>query len=275
MNRQYNAATMIVDGNTIAEGIFERIRTRIEECGRMPKLAIVTCAPTFETKKYLALKQRKAAEVGVEIFIVEFATSATTAEMLARMTDLTSEADGIIVQLPMPVHIDATAVLASVPPTHDVDALNPKTAEVLPPVVGALKAILEAHAIPVEGKLVTVLGAGRLVGQPAASWFSAEGASVSIVTKDTSDISHYTKQADIIVCGAGDPGMLTPDMVKEGVVILDAGTSEEGGILKGDADPACAEKASVFTPVPGGVGPITVAILLENLVKLALMDEEA
>ena len=92
---------------------------------------------------------------------------------------------------------------------------------------------------------------------------------MSVVTKDTIDITHYTKNADIIVCGAGVPNLITEEMVKEGVIVLDAGTSEEGGILKGDVDPLVALKASLFTPVPGGIGPITIAVLLRNVVVLA------
>jgi methylenetetrahydrofolate dehydrogenase (NADP+) / methenyltetrahydrofolate cyclohydrolase len=124
------------------------------------------------------------------------------------------------------------------------------------------------HETPVFERHVVVVGSGKLVGLPASRWFMEQGSAVSVVTKDTADIAYYTKNADIIVLGAGVPRLLTPDMVKEGVVILDAGTSEDGGVLAGDADPACAEKASLFTPVPGGIGPITVAVLLRNLVEL-------
>ncbi len=157
-------------------------------------------------------------------------------------------------------------MLKAVPPSHDIDVLNPLTTTVLSPVVGAIKEILKLHEVPVFEKHVVVVGSGKLVGRPVAAWFMEQGSSVSIVTRDTSDIVFYTKNADIIVLGAGSPRMLTPDMIKEGVVILDAGTSEDGGVLAGDADPACAEKASLFTPVPGGVGPITVAVLLRNVV---------
>lgn len=263
---------MIVNGTTIARDIYARITERMAALKRPPQLAIITCAPTFETEKYIALKQQKAAAIGVRTSIISLPETVKTADMVAQITEALAGADGIIVQLPLPAHIDSAAVLSSVPPTHDVDGLNPDTKNILPPVIGAIKAVLAAHAVSVTGKRVTVLGAGKLVGLPAAAWFRAEGAVVDVVTKETPDVAAYTEAADIIVCGAGVPGVLTPEMVSEGVVILDAGTSEAGGVLKGDADPACAEKASVFTPVPGGIGPITVAVLLENLVELSFMD---
>ncbi len=263
---------MIVDGKKIADEIFEDIRTRIAKSGIAPELAVITCAPNFETKKYLALKEKKAKEVGIALDVVELDASATTQDVIEAITTAASNVSGIIVQFPLPSHIDAKAVAESIPSSHDVDALSSKTVAVLNPVVEAFKEILNRHDVTVAGKLVTVLGSGRLVGQPAAKWFTENGAAVSIVTRDTADISYYTKQADIIACGAGDPGFLKPEMVKEGVIILDAGTSEEGGMLKGDADPHCAEKASLFTPVPGGIGPITVALLLRHVVDLSSMD---
>lgn len=260
---------MIVDGKKIAEAVFEKIRTDVAMLPRAPRLLIISCAPTPETERYLALKQKKASEVGITIDILRFDATATTEEIMTASTEGESRADGIIVQLPLPAHIDTPRVLTAIPPTHDVDALNSQTADVLSPVVGAIHEILLTHGVTTTGKHVTIIGNGKLVGLPAHAWFSAHGAQVSVVTKDTEDIGYYTRPADIIVCGAGVPDLLTPDMVKEGVVILDAGTTEDSGVLKGDADPACALKASLFTPVPGGIGPITIAILLRNVLDCA------
>ncbi len=260
---------MLVNGREIAGRIYEELRERVMLLPRAPRLGIITCAPTFETEKYLNLKERKAKEVGIETIRVTSSGEVTTEKLVRDITELVEVTEGIVVQLPLPAHIVTETVLRAVPTTHDIDALNPNTTAVLPPVVGAIREILNVHEVPVFEKHVVVVGSGKLVGQPTAKWFIEQGASVSIVTKDTADIAYYTKNADIIVLGAGSPRMLTPDMVKEGVVILDAGTSEDGGVLTGDADPACAEKASLFTPVPGGIGPITVAVLLRNVVELA------
>lgn len=260
---------MLVDGKKIAMMIYDEIRTRVSGLPRVPRLAVITCAPNFETQKYLALKEKKAHDVGIETKIIELTKESTVDDFLQAVKFAVSESDGVIVQLPLPAHVDTEAVLNAIPYTHDVDALNHSNTSVLSPVVGAFYEILLLNDIDVREKYVTIIGSGRLVGLPAYTWFTSAGAYVSVVTKDTTNISEYTKNADIVVCGAGVPELLKPDMIKDGVVILDAGTSEDGGVLRGDADPACAGKASLFTPVPGGIGPITIAILLRNVVDCA------
>jgi methylenetetrahydrofolate dehydrogenase (NADP+) / methenyltetrahydrofolate cyclohydrolase len=260
---------MIVDGRKIAATVYEKMRVDIAGLSRAPRLAIISCAPNFETEKYLALKQKRAKEVGIETELIVLDAESSTDGVLEAVAGGVLAADGVIVQLPLPPSIDTARVLAAVPSTHDVDALNPNTKNILSPVVGALHEILIAHDSTATGKNVTIIGSGKLVGLPAYAWFSAQDAQVSVVTKDTLDIGYYTRPADIIVCGAGVPDLLTPDMVKEEVIILDAGTSEAAGVLRGDASPLCAEKASLFTPVPGGIGPLTIAILLRNVLDCA------
>ncbi|MCF7815473.1 MAG: bifunctional 5,10-methylenetetrahydrofolate dehydrogenase/5,10-methenyltetrahydrofolate cyclohydrolase [Candidatus Pacebacteria bacterium] len=259
---------MIIDGRKIAEDIYARTRERVMQLGRAPHLTIITCAPSFETGKYLSLKKKKAFDVGVKTSIIELDSNNTTEDFIASIKT-SEDSDGVIVQLPLPKTVDVDMVVRNISSRQDVDALNSENHAILSPVVGAIKEILGAHDIDVLGKKVTIIGKGRLVGAPAELWFKAEGAIVSIVTKETKDIAMYTRDAEIIVCGAGVSGMLTPDMISEGVVILDAGTSEEGGELRGDADPSCAAKALLYTPVPGGIGPITIAVLLSNVVDCA------
>lgn len=259
---------MIIDGRLLADKIYERVKDRIAAMENAPTLGIFTCAPNFETKKYLALKERKAKAVGLRTIQYEVKEVATTDEVVAQIQSALPQVDGVILQLPFPKHMDHDVLLRAVPSEYDVDALNPNNELVLSPVVAACKEILGVYNISPFEQHVTILGSGRLVGGPAASWFMGQGAHVSVVTRDTAEISYYTKNADIIVCGAGDPGFLTPDMIKEGSVILDAGTSEDGGVLRGDADPRCSEKALLFTPVPGGIGPMTIAMLFENLCTL-------
>jgi methylenetetrahydrofolate dehydrogenase (NADP+)/methenyltetrahydrofolate cyclohydrolase len=265
---------VIVDGRKIADEIYTKIRERVHVLGRTPVLTIFTCAPNFETKKYLALKEKKAKEVGIIIETIELSEARVTVDFIAEIQRVVPRGHSIIVQLPLPVHIDTDAVVRSIPPPLDADALNPETVAIYSPVVGAIRHILGVSAVSPFKKQVTIIGNGTLVGLPAYRWFTEQGAYVSVVTKDTSDIGYYTKSADIVVCGAGVPGLLTSDMVKEGVVILDAGTSEEGGELRGDADFPCAEKAVLFTPVPGGIGPVTVAILLANVVDCAFRTKD-
>ncbi len=180
-------------------------------------------------------------------------------------------ADGIIVQLPFPARIDMEEILPALRPTHDVDMLtyDGSLYGPLPPVVGAIDEIARLNNIEFKDKTVVVVGHGQLVGLPSILYARARGASVQIVDKDTKDAKSIIATADILILGAGVPGLVTPDMVKSGVVVFDAGTSESGGMLVGDASPLLSQKAALVTPVPGGIGPITIAALLRNLVLLA------
>jgi len=260
---------MIVDGRAIAEDIYEGLKREVHALGRAPVLSIITCSPNFETKKYLELKRKKAAAIGIETALMELAVDCSTDDARRAAEGAASTADGVIVQLPFPSGVDIASVLAAVPTSCDVDALNPETTAVHSPVVAACEELLMRGGVAVKGTSAVVVGQGRLVGIPVAKWLEAEGACVTVYSEKSAVDTSVLQAADIIISGAGDPGFLKPDMIKEGVVIIDAGTSEEGGELRGDADPACAKKAALFTPVPGGVGPVTVAMLLKNVVKLA------
>ncbi|MBY0309654.1 bifunctional 5,10-methylenetetrahydrofolate dehydrogenase/5,10-methenyltetrahydrofolate cyclohydrolase [Patescibacteria group bacterium] len=264
---------MVVDGKALAAEMLVETKKRAEALVSfgVPTLAIITCEPNFETRKYLALKERKAAAAGVIVVVHEMSSAATTAELIAAVDAAVSTAHGIVVQLPLPAHIDREAVLAAVPPTHDPDgfAYGKNDTACESPVVLAIATIFAHHEIDVVGRRVVVVGEGRLVGAPAAHYFKEAGAEVVVVTSTTHDVASVTRTADVLVTGAGRPGLITPEMVKVGVVVLDAGTSEDGGVLVGDVHPSVAEKASLFTPVPGGIGPLTVAALLANTVTLA------
>jgi methylenetetrahydrofolate dehydrogenase (NADP+)/methenyltetrahydrofolate cyclohydrolase len=171
------------------------------------------------------------------------------------------------VQLPIE---DAERLIAMVPPQKDVDALS-QNPRVLSPVAEAIQEVLVRTKVVVPGKKAVVVGAGKLVGKPAAELLRRLGADVSVITAEEGSLEEL-KVADIVVLGAGNPGMVKPWMLKTGVVLIDAGTSDTGvpnsRRIAGDADPACAEVASVFTPVPGGIGPIAVAMIFKNLMTL-------
>lgn len=262
---------MNIDGRAIAHDIYRELVEQVAPRKRKPHLTVFTCAPNFETQKYLALKRKKAAEVGIEVNVIEFPENVTTEEVLLTFTALGARTNGLIVQLPFPPQVRIDEVLARIPHSLDVDGLHydGTSEEILPPVVGAIDEIVARYRIALSGKRVVVVGDGRLVGRPAAHYARARGAEVTVITKGDPNAAAALRAADVLVLGAGSPHMVSPDEVKDGVVIFDAGTSESAGVLVGDADPACAEKAALFTPVPGGIGPITVAILLRNLVRLA------
>lgn len=273
---------MILNGRALKNKWAERLLVERALSGRAPSLGIFMVGDNPASAQFVSQKVRLGAELGVEVVVCTPKGETSTASFVEEVAALSKAYNGVVVQLPLPPGIDTQAVLDAVPVEKDVDCLSSETssaldggaATALPAVVSAMRYILEVHNISLKGKRAAVIGSGRLVGAPALKWLRQEGADVSVSTRTSGDIAEQSKEADIIVLGAGVPGLLTPDMVREGVVILDAGTSEDAGTLKGDADPACAEKASLFTPVPGGIGPLTVVALYANLSTLAKRQQE-
>jgi len=261
-------STMTIDGREIVADIYQNLKEEIQQRGKPPVLSIITCAPNFETKRYLALKRKKAEAIGVVLEVFELKSDVTTDDVVVAIKEVVRKTDGVVVQLPLPATIDIERVVLAIPPSHDVDALNPNTKTVLSPVVAACKEIAFRYKLVMKEKRAVVVGTGRLVGVPGAVWLRSEGCDVAVIHKDTKEAVGVLQNADIILTGAGDPEFLTPEMIKEEVIIFDGGTSESGGELRGDVDPECARKASLFTPVPGGIGPITVACLFQNLLIL-------
>jgi len=235
---------MIIDGKKIAEEIVGSIGNALEGA----TLGLVVGQADAATESFIKIKSRLAERLGVRVVRGSF--------------EEVKDCDGIIVQLPIE---NTDALLAQLPPQKDVDGIGTMGVPiVLPPVVGAMKEILERAGVSVAGARVAVVGEGKLVGAPAAAWFATQGAQVEHVRlPEDAPFPH-----DIVVLGAGKPGILKPEMIKKGAVVLDAGTSEASGKLAGDATPGVAEVASVFTPVPGGIGPIAVAMIFKNLLEL-------
>ena len=289
---------MIIDGWKMAAEVLARAKARAERLARRPKVVAIVANETPATRSYLAIKERRAADAGCELEVRRFSEDASTAALRAAVLSAARAADAVIVQLPLPAHADTGAVLAAIPPEKDADVLSSVTRErlasgrktpgvnassqtpgveeplpspILPPVAGAVKEIFKYVNISVVGKKAVVVGEGWLVGRPCAAWLAQQGAEVTVLTIENSleERAAALRAAAIIVSGAGSPHFIKPDMLTPGVMLIDAGASEQGSRIVGDADPACAEVASVFTPVPGGVGPLAVACLFENAVALA------
>lgn len=267
---------MIIDGRAIATDILAKTREQVASLDREVVVRAVVMKPTGATESYLRIKGARAEDAGMRLDVVHMQDDATTEEVLAAVLAL--GADSVIVQLPLPDSITTSLVLDEIPLTQDADVLSTAAYEdfvyrkknaLLPPVVGAIKEILERAHVEVAGKRAVIIGSGRLVGQPAAVWLEEQGADIRVITKE-SDSLHELAHADIVISGAGSPHLITPDMLKQGVVLIDAGTSESNGAIAGDAHPDCASVASVFTPVPGGMGPIAVACLFKNAAELIL-----
>jgi methylenetetrahydrofolate dehydrogenase (NADP+) / methenyltetrahydrofolate cyclohydrolase len=255
---------MIVEGRQIAAEILVRTKARVEKGMRRPKVVALVGEETPATKSYLKIKAARATNAGCDF------------EVLPYPSDYT-DADAAIIQLPLPDGVDAQAACDAIPLEKDADVLSRaarakfeqgEQGALLPPVVAAIKEILKRGGVDVTGKGAVVIGSGFLVGAPAATWLAQQGARVTVATRET-DLTQVLKDADIVIAGAGVPGLIKPEMLKEGIVLIDASTSESNGVIVGDADPACAEKCSLFTPVPGGVGPVAVACLFENVLVLS------
>ncbi|MFH1956026.1 MAG: bifunctional 5,10-methylenetetrahydrofolate dehydrogenase/5,10-methenyltetrahydrofolate cyclohydrolase [Patescibacteria group bacterium] len=254
---------MIIDGKKIAEEIREFLKNELIESGKKLKLGIICVGEDPVSQKFVEKKVKFAEEIGVKTKLYNLPADISTNKLRKKMAEIchppTGGNDGVIIQLPLPKHINIQYILNSIPQKKDVDVLSENRSKVLTPVVGAIKEILNRNNIDIKNKNVVILGAGILVGRPAATWFINQGATIFVLRSSTKDISKYTKEADIIISGVGKPNLITADMVKEGVIIIDAG---------GDVDPVVAQKASIFTPVPGGVGPLTVAMVFKNLLEL-------
>ena len=266
---------MMVDGRALASEILTSVRRDVAALGRAVIVRAIVVAPSPATESYLRIKSSRAKEAGMTLEVVRLPDTATTEDAVAAVR--AEGADAVIAQLPLPPSIDTIAVLDAIPRGKDADVLsssaraafeNGEAGALVPPVALSVLHILERHHISVVGKKVTVVGSGWLVGGPVITCLTRIGADITVVNKEKGDLREALKDADIVVSGAGAPLLIKPDMVKNGVVLIDGGTSGLGALVVGDADPAVAEKASLFTPVPGGVGPVAVACLFENAMTL-------
>lgn len=262
---------MILDGKKLAGEILARAAARAHALGRVPKIALVVALETPATASYVKAKERATREAGCVLDVVKLPH--TVSETKLRLAIDAINADAVVVQLPVPDGVSSKEICDAIPLGKDADVLSTtarmrfeadEAGALVPPVAGALAEILKTNSINPVGKRAVVLGDGWLVGKPCATWLTHAGADV-VHTHDLVEL----RIADIIVSGLGAPHLIKPGMIKEGAVLIDAGTSETGGKLAGDADPTCAAKCSLFTPVPGGVGPVAVAKLFENAVALA------
>lgn len=275
--------SMLIDGKAIAKEIEVRLTDICATFLVKPTLAIVVVGDDPVIESFVRIKKKVGERIGVVVAEYCFSKEVSGEELIHAIKKLGADpaVHGIIIQLPIPDTLDVQAVLNAVPLSKDVDVLASDSvaafrrgdAKILPPVAGAIQEILERAQVNVSGKEVLVLGHGRLVGAPAALLLRHNLAHVTVIDKPVADLSTHVRESDIIISGVGSPNLITPQMLKEGVVLIDAGTSEEGGKIVGDADPRCADVASVFTPVPGGVGPLTVVMLFKNLLALTRRGE--
>lgn len=294
---------MVIDGRKIADEILEELKDKIAKIKKPPYLAAVLVGDDAGSRRFLELKKKAAKSIGVECRIYEFPEKISNGELRKKLNQIVkaTTCGGMIVELPLPAHLNTQAILNTVPEEKDPDVLSQKAqgaffagrSEILPPSVEAVKQIFSAIGGPasggeesfnLKGKTAAVFGYGLLVGKPVSHWLTGQGVAVTVINEFTENPAELSEKADIIVSGVGKPGLIKSDMVKEGAVVIDFGFAGTGGakpapggspehsVLQnvfGDVDfEEVSKKASLITPVPGGTGPIVVAAVLKNFIEL-------
>jgi methylenetetrahydrofolate dehydrogenase (NADP+) / methenyltetrahydrofolate cyclohydrolase len=279
-------AAAILDGKQLAQRLqaqlAETIQTLQPKVGRPPGLAVIMVGDNPASAAYVRNKERACTQMGMASFGHQLSASVTQAEVLQLIETLNLDprVDGILVQLPVPDHLDAEALLYAIAPDKDVDGLHPMNLGHLARSEPGLRSctpagvmrLLQAHELPLRGQQAVVVGRSILVGKPMALLLLEADATVTIAHSRSQDLASITRQADILIAAVGRPSFITADMVKPGAVVIDVGinrvpTPDGKGKLVGDVDFSAAQAvASYITPVPGGIGPMTVAMLMENTV---------
>ena len=260
------------DGKMIRDRILSEVKSEIDRRTRKPGLAVLCIGAHPVCSKYVGLKNKVADQLGVNFMSYYFDAKNTQEDITDLIEDLNQdkEVDGIMVQMPIPENFDKFEVVHAISPKKDVDGLRfccAYKSNFKPPVVMAILTAIDESGQDLEDKEVVVVGRGFLVGWPLANCLEEAVPGLIVVDNKTKNLSEITKTADILISAVGKHDIIMPDMVKEGVVLIDAGTTEVSGEMRGDINPKAYEKASFYTPVPGGIGPVTIAMLFNNLIK--------
>ena len=258
----------LLEGEKIAEEILKDLKKRIK--GRNLKLVVFLVGEDPASLLFTKAKEKACKKIGVGFELLKFPSWVNQADLEKEIkkTVLKTDIQGVVVQLPLPADINSQEIVDIIPLEKDIDVLSQKAFEkfktgnslVIPPVVAAIKRLFEDYKINLSGKKIVLVGAGKLVGFPISVWLVQKRINFSIIEKSTLNPEVILKQADIVISGVGKAGLIKGEMIKEGAVVVDAGS---------DVDfKSVSEKASYITPIRGGIGPLTVACLLENLLKL-------
>lgn len=274
---------MLLSGTTVAAEVCARIKSDIASSHAKPVLAIILIGDHAPSRRYVTRKMERASEVGIGTKLFEYPSDVSEAEILSKIAAVNADPDihGLIVQLPLPPQIDRQKLIEAIDPAKDVDGFHPlnvgrmfvgEPSLTCATPTGVMR-LLDHYSISVEGKHAVVVGRSNIVGKPMALMLINRGATVTSCNSKTPDLSSITRQADILISATGRARGITVDMVSEGVVVIDIGQSFIDDELYGDVDfePVSA-KASAITPTPGGVGPMTIAMLLENTWKAFKMS---
>ena len=268
----------LMEGKPLARRLRTEVAAEVRELGEL-RLVTVQVGEDPASTIYLRRKHEAAEEVGIASDDRKLAEDSSEADLLELVTDLNEDegVDGVLVQLPLPAQIDEARVIRALDPVKDVDGFHPFNAGQLylgrPTLVPAtplgIVALLAEHRIPLEGARAVVIGRSDIVGKPVAHLLLQANATVTVCHSRTRDLAELTLEADVLVVAVGSAEVVTPDMVKQGSAVVDVGINRTEGGIVGDVAPDAAELAAFLTPVPGGIGPLTIAMLLRNTVKAA------
>ena len=269
---------IVLDGKALAAKVGEEVAADVAGLGHVG-LTTVLVGDDPASHVYINLKHKAAESVGIEAQDLRLPAETSQADLLSLLDGLNGNdrVDGILVQLPLPGHIDENAVIAAISPAKDIDGLHPLNAAALylgrprlvPGTPKGIMRLLAEYEIGVEGTHAVVVGRSAIVGKPIAMLLLQANATVTVCHSRTADLAHHTRDADILVAAIGRPNLISGEMVKPGAAVIDVGINRTDAGLVGDVDPAAAEQAAYLTPVPGGVGPMTIAMVLENTVAAA------
>jgi methylenetetrahydrofolate dehydrogenase (NADP+)/methenyltetrahydrofolate cyclohydrolase len=268
-----------LDGKALAERVRAEVKGAVAELGAPVGLATVLVGDDPASHVYVRSKRNACAEAGIESFHHELPEGTSEEALLALVEELNADPSvtGILVQLPLPDQIDEARVIRSIAPVKDVDGFHPLNAglllqgtpTLLPATPAGIMEILAAHDVPLKGARAVVVGRSNIVGKPIALLLLAEHATVTMCHSRTVDLPSVTRAADVLVAAVGKADAVTADMIGPGATVVDVGINRVGDRLVGDVSPDAADVAGKLTPVPGGVGPMTIAALLRNTVKAA------
>jgi methylenetetrahydrofolate dehydrogenase (NADP+)/methenyltetrahydrofolate cyclohydrolase len=262
---------VVLDGKKLAEEILDELKEKIK---KPPiKLAVILVDKDPASLNFIKQKQKAAKKIGVNFGLYKFKKNIKEENLIKELNKIVKNKSntGIVIQLPLPKHLNEQKILDIIPQKKDVDALSVDNFLVEPPAASAIMEILNFYHIKVKGKKVIIVGKGKLVGKPLAIMIKKRGANLFVCDRKTKNLASKILKADILVSATGLPHLIKENMVKKGAIVIDAGFSKsKDGKIKGDVDfDKVKRKAAYITPVPGGVGPMTVAMLFSNLIKLA------
>ena len=269
-----------IDGRALAEKVRAQVAEDVRAYGGPVCLATILVGDDPASHTYVGSKHKASHEAGIDSRDHRFPSDTAEATVLELIDELNADdgVDGILVQLPLPDHMDEPKVLRAVDPEKDVDGFHVLNAGrlylgepfLVPATPSGVMVMLDDHGVDLQGKEAVVIGRSEIVGKPMAMLLLARHATVTICHSRTVDLAAHTRRADVLVAAVGRRGLVTPDMVKPGAAVIDVGVNRtEEGKLVGDVDPACFDVAGLMTPVPGGVGPMTIAMLLRNTLTAA------